>query len=717
MRTWKPIIFNIIFAGNCLLVFLLLTEKYMDIPAWLQVAGRMHPLVLHFPLVLLIISILWEIGFERTIERTKHNSSIGDFLLLATAGTAVIAALMGLILAREEGYDADLLQLHKWGGVLLSVICISWYSTRKFIRKRSLVLYSSAIFTGLVLVVTGHEGASITHGANFLLAPVEINNTQLAVPFEEARVFEEVVHPILEAKCNGCHNARKAKGELVMETPAGFLKGGKNGILWDTTASDLGLLLRRIHLPLNDKKHMPPKGKPELTPEETSILYHWIKSGATTTTLLSELSPSDSLRIIAAHLFSADAEEIYSFPAASEDKIHELSDNYRVVTPIAFGSPALQVSFYGVSEFDAGQLKELLQLKEQVVDLNLDKMPVTDKELQLIRQFTALRQLNLAFTNITDSGVAALQSLKELKRLSISGTRVTEAGIKKVLGLPKLQHIYCWNTNMSDAGLATLQKQKKVKIEAGFAGDTVIIKLNAPSVENEEEILTQPVPLKLKHYVKGVDIRYTTNGQEPDSIQSAVYSGTEKLDSAVTLKVKAFKKGWVSSETVSKQFYKSGYIPDSMRFITAPDSGYQGKGAATLFDGVKGDFDFRNGKWIGYRKKQMSLLVRFDHPQQINSVSMSGMVDIGGYILPPVEIQVWGGTDENNLKKLGVCIPVQPTKMGPSYMTAFITNFPKTSVSVLRLLVKPVPKLPGWHPGKGEKAWIFTDEVFLNPAL
>jgi hypothetical protein len=26
----------------------------------------------------------------------------------------------------------------------------------------------------------------------------------------------------------------------------------------------------------------------------------------------------------------------------------------------------------------------------------------------------------------------------------------------------------------------------------------------------------------------------------------------------------------------------------------------------------------------------------------------------------------------------------------------------------------PVSKLPAWHPGKGDKGWVFTDEVFVN---
>ena len=50
-----------------------------------------------------------------------------------------------------------------------------------------------------------------------------------------------------------------------METKELLLKGGKTGKLWDSTAADFGLLMKRIHLPVETKKHMPPQGKPQLT--------------------------------------------------------------------------------------------------------------------------------------------------------------------------------------------------------------------------------------------------------------------------------------------------------------------------------------------------------------------------------------------------------------------------------------------------------------------
>ena len=39
-------------------------------------------------------------------------------------------------------------------------------------------------------------------------------------------------------------------------------------------------LLKRVHLPEEDKEHMPPKGKTPLTDDETAVLAWWIEAGA-----------------------------------------------------------------------------------------------------------------------------------------------------------------------------------------------------------------------------------------------------------------------------------------------------------------------------------------------------------------------------------------------------------------------------------------------------
>lgn len=716
MQRSRNLLFNICFAINCLLLFFLVFESRLVIPAWLQVAGRMHPLVLHLPITLIILYISWSLFVEKKHRENEVVVDIGEWLLLLSAFTASFTALIGLFLSKEDGYDAGALQWHKWSGIGIAILTSLWYAYRKLIEKRNWLNFSVALVSLVVIIFTGHQGAEITHGQNFLLAPLMPEKQQPKVLMEEAEVYAHMVKPILQSKCIGCHNTKKAKGELVMETKELLIKGGKNGKLWDSTAAGYGLLLTRVHLPADAKKHMPPIGKPQLTEQETQVLYLWIKSGAAFKTRVMDLPETDTLRLIANTLFNTIETDDYDFAAADEKKIKELNTNYRVVAPLAVQSPALGAEFFSAQSYLPDQLKEMLAVKKQVVNLNLNKMPVKDDELKIISQFSNLRKLNLSFTGITGSSLSELNKLDELRQLSLSGTAIKKENVLALASLKKLSHLFIWNTTLSDTDIGDLKNaMKNIVVEAGFKDDTSILQLTPPILLNEEQIIHSPLTLKLKHYINGVSIRYTLDGSEPDSIRSPEYNSNIVLTKNVQLKAKAFKQGWTSSPVLENYFFSSTYKADSAINLLPPDDQYKGNGANTLTDLVRGEVgNARSGKWLGYRKNRMESMFLFADPVTISSVTLSALIDIGGYIMPPVSIEVWGGDDAGHLKKLSFITPQQPVKSQPAYSKAFELSFTPVSLKYLKVITVPVSKLPVWHPGKGDKGWVFIDEVFVN---
>jgi uncharacterized membrane protein len=716
MQRTQNIIFNSCFAINSLLVFFLVFESRLAIPAWLQVMGRTHPLLLHFPIVLLVLYIFYILFIDEKIKTSDAFKSFGDWLLLLAAFTAAVTAVMGLFLSKEDGYDAYALQWHKWSGVSIAIITLLWYAYREKIKNSNWLKTITAVISFLVIIFTGHQGAEISHGQNFLLAPVMPQTQPEKVLLNNAAVYTHMVRPILQAKCYSCHNVKKSKGELVMETETLLLKGGKNGKLWDSTAANYGLLLSRLHLPADDKKHMPPVGKPQLSEHEIQIIHLWIKSGASFKTKIIDLAATDTLRLIANSIFNSIETDDYSFAAASEATIKKLNTNYRIVTPLAKTSPALSAEFFGVASYSSEKLKELLTVKEQVVSLSLNKMPVKDEELKIVSQFSNLRQLNLSFTSITGATLSELNKLKELRQLSLSGTAIKKENILSLASLTKITQLFIWNTALTEQDVADLKKtMKDIAFEKGFKGDTTILKLTPPILLNEEQIITAPIALQLKHYINGTSIRYTLDGTEPDSINSPEYNSNTVLDKNVTVKAKAFKQGWISSDVLENYFFSSTYKADSVINLLPTDEQYKSYGAKTLIDLIKGEANnFRSGKWLGFKNNKMESLLLFKTPATVKSVTLGTLVDIGSYIMPPLAVEVWGGNDASHLKLLSRNTPAQPNITQPAYLKAIELSFTPVTVKYLKIIALPVVKLPLWHPGKGQRGWVFADEVFVN---
>ena len=110
----------------------------------------------------------------------------------------------------------------------------------------------------------------------------------------------------------------------------------------------------------------------------------------------------------------------------------------------------------------------------------------------------------------------------------------------------------------------------------------------------------------------------------------------------------------------------------------------------------------------------MECLLQFKNPTRVQNITISYLVDIGSYIMPAQKIEIWGGNDSINFKLLKQLIPEQPTMSKPAGIRAFDCKFDPVTIKYIKIVATPVSKLPAWHPGKGDKAWIFIDEVLVN---
>ncbi|MFD1818245.1 Uncharacterized membrane protein [Pseudarcicella hirudinis] len=717
----KSVAENILFASNIFILFLVFFQEKVVLPNWLQAVGRMHPMFLHFPIVILLIAMFMEFFRFRpqNISQEHYRNFSSNFLLLGSL-SASVTVIMGLMLSKESGYTGDTVFWHKWTGIGIVFIAsfVYWYRNEKW-YKESLAKIS-ALITAVCLMIAGHLGANITHGEDFIFAPLMSHKAEEMVSIDKAEVFAHVIKPILEKKCQSCHNPEKAKGGLLLDTPENILKGGKTGKLFLAGKPNESLILQRIHLPEEDKKHMPVAGKPQLSKIETDLIYWWIKSGAVFNKKVLQLSEKDTLRILAAKILVPveKEEEHYDFASADEKTIEKLSNNYRVIYPLAQESPALEATFYNKTQYSSKALEELLELKKQVVELNLNKMPVKDADLKTIAQFENLRTLNLNFTDINGEGLSHLTNLKFLKSLSVSGTKVSLKSIQALKAIKSLREVFVWSTGLSVTDIAQLQKQSgsQMAFIAGYKDDGKSpMKLNTPIVLNKTMVFSDTMHLVLKHPIPGVEIRYTLDGSNPDSVKSPVFRKELVLNQTTLFKAKAYKKSWYGSDSIVYNFYKSSYKPDSIALEEPAVEKYSGDdGVKTLINGYVGNIVHNDGKWLGFQNKDMEVKMQFLKPIELQTVSFHFLSNLGSEIYPPVEVQVWGGKDKNHLKLLKTIKPNAPVKGQSAFSFMSVCNFPKSNVEYLKLVAVSVKKEPSWGNQPNKPGWLFVDEILLN---
>lgn len=709
-------IINLVFFLLVLLLFLLFFEDRIELPLWLQVAGRMHPLVLHLPIGILVLSFVL-LMFRKGFQKKQFRKIMLIVLMLASL-LATITALSGFFLSIQGDYGADSLKQHKISGVVLSVITfflLVWY---KNVKKGVIIFYSLVIVTFFVLLFTGHTGSILTHGENYVLAPI-LSKAESNLTPENASLYQLAVMPVLKRKCFSCHNESKAKGKLIMTSKEKFEQGGKNGKAWIAGNPDSSRMIRYIHLPLEDDDHMPPDGKTQLTPFEISLLEAWIQSGADFDKMLNEYDEEDTIKVLAAASVNArnknSTPTSYPFKAVSEEVLKKMNTPFRTVFPLYQNSPALHADFFVKESFEVKSLEELKEVKDQLVVLNLSKMPVTDTDLITIGQFRNLEKLNLNFTSIQGDGLTHLKSLTKLESISLSGTAVTKDALNPILTLPALTELFIWNTAITEHEKVELQKSfSKIEFIHTLFNDPSLLHLSKPILVNEG-IIKKGELLQLKHTMPGVVIRYTLDGSKPDSVSGSIYEKPLGVNETIKLNAIACKDGWYCSSLLELTCYVEGYTPSQVSLLKPADKQYPGEGASTLTNGRKGFTDvLKEPSWLGFRENNFEAGFDFgNQPPLISKVVLSYADNLGGYVFPPTDVEVWGGESEKRIKLIEVIKIDQPTGYRSQNMEALSISFEPSTYSYYKVVAKPVSKLPLWHGGKGQKGWFFVDEVFF----
>lgn len=703
--------------------FLLLFDHLLVLPAWVQTVGRLHPMLLHFPLAILLLAMLLQ--FFRFTPQNSENTwyqRFLDTLFLAGVLLAGITVVMGIFLSREDGYSGSVLMWHKWTGAGIFFFGTLTYWLRNSTWYQGRVAQASSVGIVGLLLVSGHLGATLTHGDNFVLAPLTDANQTAAVPIEDALVFEHVVQPILQQKCVSCHNEEKQKGELKLTDKASILKGGKSGKFLVAGNPDISRFLQRVHLPLEEKEHMPPKGKPQLSAQEISLLSLWVQGNAPFAGKVMALASTDSLRIMASAYLqpTATAVETFDFAQADEETIEKLNNDYRTLIPYAINSPALAVNIYNRSAFTSQQINELDAIRNQVVDLNLSKMPVTDADLKTIGKFGNLRKLNLNFTDITSKGLPELAPLQQLHTLTLAGTSLNSESIKKLLSaLKELKSITLWKTGIQPSEIDALNRAfPHITIIKGFTDDGKSpLRLNPPKVNNPSPVFNQKLAVLLGHTIDGVQIRYTTDGTVPDSTKSPLFEQLS-ISQHTHITARAFKEGWYGSDPITFDFLKNSFKPDSLRLLYPLNRVHLAEGADTFFDGKLGLIGANNPAWAnfwaGAKNNDLGLVAQFKQPVKISSLGLHYMIEEDTGIFPPEVVEIWGGTDPDRLRLLTKFSPALPKKGDRPSIKLSESTFTAQSVTYLKIIAKPLASMPDWHRNKGKKALLLVDEMFIN---
>jgi hypothetical protein len=211
--------------------------------------------------------------------------------------------------------------------------------------------------------------------------------------------------------------------------------------------------------------------------------------------------------------------------------------------------------------------------------------------------------------------------------------------------------------------------------------------------------------------VPGVKIFYTTDGSEPGA-RSTPYGGPFVVERETVVRAVAVDARGARSHTVEARLRPVAH-DWAVRVLKPYDPQYTAGGDLALVDGRRGGRDFRTGAWQGYRQ-DFEAVVDLGRATRVSKLGAGFLQDVRSWIWMPTRVVFELSTDGENFERVAEAMNDVPERDETATVREFARSFTPREARYVRVRAYNYGTIPAWHPGAGDRAWVFIDEITVE---
>lgn len=212
--------------------------------------------------------------------------------------------------------------------------------------------------------------------------------------------------------------------------------------------------------------------------------------------------------------------------------------------------------------------------------------------------------------------------------------------------------------------------------------------------------------------VDNCPVYYTLDGTDPTTA-SQLYTEPVKINTNCTFKAMAVRPTG-NSRIVKEDIAFSKLTSKKITALQPVNKQYEFAGISTLVDGLKGNRNYKTGRWIAFYKNDMEAVIDFGQPADFSKVTLTTNVEKGDWIFDARSISVAVSEDGENFKQVASEEYPAMTLDNPNQLYEHVLSFEPVKARYLKVLAKPEYNIPSWHGGKGNPAFLFVDEITVD---
>ncbi|MHC1774386.1 MAG: family 20 glycosylhydrolase [Lentimicrobium sp.] len=231
------------------------------------------------------------------------------------------------------------------------------------------------------------------------------------------------------------------------------------------------------------------------------------------------------------------------------------------------------------------------------------------------------------------------------------------------------------------------------------------------SIQTQSDPLTGTLSVVLGSEIPGSTILYSLNptGDIPRTKYKGPFKISNSFKVAAILQVNGAEPGNITERNIFIHS-ASGKTP----VLKTPFSeSYAANGPASLTDGCRAQALALNADWLGFHGNDADVLIDLGKETEILNINVGFLFNPGNWIFLPTDVEITLSSDGINFQPAGGMRPELLTIKEP---VAIDYNHVRinTSARYIRIVAKNRGICPDGHPGAGDKAWLFVDEIMVN---
>ena len=208
-------------------------------------------------------------------------------------------------------------------------------------------------------------------------------------------------------------------------------------------------------------------------------------------------------------------------------------------------------------------------------------------------------------------------------------------------------------------------------------------------------------------------IHYTTDGTDPNT-GSQLYEKPIEVNRSMTLKAGlALNNSLIKAHPAEQSFTFNKATGKAVQYAMPNSKYYPANGPATLTDGMRGTTD-AGKQWHAFDKDDMVATIDFGALTSANFVSLGCLQSYGQWIFFPQWVKFEVSADGKQYTELTTVSNTIPATDKAAQTKDFSAKVNAQQFRYLRVTAKNLGQCPKGHPGEGQNAWLFCDEIIVE---